>query len=544
MDAESKGFGRVTLNWSPASEIIWTNGRELLQCIDARDDYYKSIEDVSVKMRERASQDYGLNESYVPDDPKLRSLWTWIESAKEMSAKMPILDKNEKLIGVKQILFGSSSVDNPSLMLKKSDLNYAQWTDLPSNTKIPVYKSDERSHALYLCGWGEKLDNLIDNLKSKAQYTRAAAISVFNLKMRKAIDCLISGSSAPIENGGDPTLSTVAMALSGYTGEKNSLWREMCSAFRSELNHPYLRAIFSFLTSETETYEEIVYDQSLELSDRVAFAVTFLPDAQLQYHLDAYTALLVENGDIDGLLMTGITSEGLDLLNHYVEATSDVQTVSFVALHSLPSHHHKDPRVQLWVENYRNILDCWRLWHKRALFDNEWFKRLDYEQVPGPQMFVSCNYCGKSVSTIHSLPNAGNVRTIGSGGSATGGNVNNQLRNSMDHLHSLTKVSSAVHKARIQSCPNCRKPLPRCCICLTQFGTPTRFSSRSDYSNTSNDPKKKIKPINSWFSWCQTCRHGGHAKHMMDWFMEQSECPVSGCPCRCISLDTIENFQS
>ena len=52
-------------NWSPTSEIIWTNGRKLLQCIDSRDDYYKSINDISVNMHERASQDYGLNVSLI-----------------------------------------------------------------------------------------------------------------------------------------------------------------------------------------------------------------------------------------------------------------------------------------------------------------------------------------------------------------------------------------------------------------------------------------------------------------------------------------------
>lgn len=29
----------------------------------------------------------------------------------------------------------------------------------------------------------------------------------------------------------------------------------------------------------------------------------------------------------------------------------------------------KDPRVQCWIENYRNLLDAWRFWHKRAEFD-------------------------------------------------------------------------------------------------------------------------------------------------------------------------------
>jgi len=37
-----------------------------------------------------------------------------------------------------------------------------------------------------------------------------------------------------------------------------------------------------------------------------------------------------------------------------------------------------------------------------------------------------------------------------------------------------------------------------------------------------------------WFTWCQTCRHGGHAVHILDWFNSgRSECPVSDCKCRC-----------
>lgn len=36
-----------------------------------------------------------------------------------------------------------------------------------------------------------------------------------------------------------------------------------------------------------------------------------------------------------------------------------------------------------------------------------------------------------------------------------------------------------------------------------------------------------------WFTWCQTCRHGGHAVHMFDWFQKHSICPVSNCTCQC-----------
>jgi len=38
---------------------------------------------------------------------------------------------------------------------------------------------------------------------------------------------------------------------------------------------------------------------------------------------------------------------------------------------------------------------------------------------------------------------------------------------------------------------------------------------------------------------CQTCRHGGHAAHILEWFMGEGSqrsrgvCPVADCDCRC-----------
>ena len=38
---------------------------------------------------------------------------------------------------------------------------------------------------------------------------------------------------------------------------------------------------------------------------------------------------------------------------------------------------------------------------------------------------------------------------------------------------------------------------------------------------------------------CQTCRHGGHASHILDWFFGQdgmqshATCAVADCDCRC-----------
>lgn len=40
-----------------------------------------------------------------------------------------------------------------------------------------------------------------------------------------------------------------------------------------------------------------------------------------------------------------------------------------------------------------------------------------------------------------------------------------------------------------------------------------------------------------WFTWCQSCKHGGHAHHISEWFSTHSVCPVAECDCDCSSVD-------
>ena len=50
----------------------------------------------------------------------------------------------------------------------------------------------------------------------------------------------------------------IAMALSGFSEEKKSLWKEMCGALHNKLKNPYLRAMFAFMTAEGDNYDEIL----------------------------------------------------------------------------------------------------------------------------------------------------------------------------------------------------------------------------------------------------------------------------------------------
>lgn len=78
---------------------------------------------------------------------------------------------------------------------------------------------------------------------------------MFNLKIRLAIDIL---SRVPDNISYGLGLNAVAMALAGFTDDKNSIWKQFCSMAKQKLTDPYLKAIFSFLTAENHNYESVL----------------------------------------------------------------------------------------------------------------------------------------------------------------------------------------------------------------------------------------------------------------------------------------------
>lgn len=74
----------------------------------------------------------------------------------------------------------------------------------------------------------------------------------------------------------------------------------------------------------------------------------------------------------------------------------------------------------------------------------------------------------------------------------------------------------------------CQNALPRCCICLLHVRPP-----KNESADTMEDA----------YVACQTCRHGGHASHILGWFEggldgepPHDMCPVAGCSCQCAAL--------
>lgn len=128
-----------------------------------------------------------------------------------------------------------------------------------------LFRHEDRDKALHLCSsYFDKdtnsLTKHLEQLEKNQAYTRAAAIAVFNLKLKLAIDIL--SRSADLSPS-STNLNIVAMALAGFSDDKNSMWRHFCSSPKAKLSDPYLRAMFAFLTAENYNYNYILVSLSI-----------------------------------------------------------------------------------------------------------------------------------------------------------------------------------------------------------------------------------------------------------------------------------------
>ncbi|KAF8566115.1 hypothetical protein P879_06900, partial [Paragonimus westermani] len=213
-------------------------------------------------------------------------------------------------------------------------------------------------------------------------------------------------------------------------------------------------------------------------------------------------------------------------------------------------------------------------------------------------LFVACGFCGWRLGPQLRA----SLTSIGSGTAGSSSTADCTAMVSTTSPSRSLQMHGGGGKHTI--CQRCRKPLPRCSICLMHLGTTalplTDFSlavsTREDALRrsilaavptltehitrvmqlsivgatgqegmaTASDSALKSatdqNPSRIWFNrmtslfiWCQACRHGGHASHLADWFHADSAvegdpsntmCPVTGCSCRCATLDSLRPISS
>ncbi|GBP16081.1 GATOR complex protein MIOS [Eumeta japonica] len=476
---------RVTVSWGATAGLVWTDGA--LKTLP--ETFYANLHDISYTMKRRAQTEYGLKHDLwqnadLANDEQLSALWHFLALSKSLVEDGCIKNSTWRHPGVRWVLRadtagGYRSEGVPSLL-----------PDLP-NRRITIYRSAERTRAMQLCNWGWGWENVgagLERAEADGQWGRAAAVAAFHLRLRTALDIL---SRAP-----DPQMRMVALAVAGLSEER--VWRETAATAAPSLPDPYLRALFAFLSAIVATashhhqpdYDAVLNEKEMRLEDRVAFACIFLGDERLAEYVRRLTDDHVHRGALAGVLLTGSSPEGVSLLQRWLETTGDVQTAALVAARTFTPDLIKDSRVLTWIDSYRSLVDSWRLWWARCSFDT-WLAGTPANH-DARQVCIACGYCGKTVAAASGLTRP---------------------------ARHLPRLAPPAAKMKISACPHCRKPLPRCAVCALHMGT----AGGGEFPG--------------WFTWCVACRHGGHATHLLNWFREHTECPVSSCSCRCISMD-------
>lgn len=550
--------------------------------------------DISVIMKARAMLGYGLDpvatvamidgSKMLQNNAYIRNTWRWIAIAKASveDGTMVSGDLDLGYEGVIGIWNGLQGISNQNRFSKGTILNDDQLNShmekiikvrrkqkdassgTPTNKFFNSRKSVQRKLCLILSGWDlfpadyeEKYQNIIKT----GSYEKAAAWAVFFGDIPKAVEILASAKKE--------RLRLIATAIAGYMAFKdqpgNNSWREQCRRMSSELDDPYLRVIFAFIADND--WWDILYEPAISLRERLGVALRFLNDRDLSKFLERTAATVIENGELEGLILTGITPSGIDLLQSYVNKTSDVQSAALISIFGSP-RYFRDSRVDEWVRTYRVMLNSWQLFNMRAKFDclRSKLSRTGSGQITADikprQMYMQCINCKKNINRPPTVSSS-QVSPIPAG-FASGENTSraqNAFQKTKKYGMANT-LSPLTQQRKNSSCPHCSTPFPRCVICLLPLGTrglpfvidgvestPADTDSKQETSkpedlhNTSEEPgtraphdgerQRRKQKINEWFSFCLSCNHGMHAGHAEEWFERHNVCPAPGCFCQC-----------
>lgn len=507
----------------------------------------------------------GISKDVLLSRLSLFRLWSWIERVEALSTELDEVDGDVQSplrslldAGILQLFSGDG--------LLRDDVVFSE------TLSCNVYLNVSRILALTSCGWAGKfsLEIVLAECEALGEYERSAALAVWHGDIGAAVEALQRASEAVRDNLAgtknlDSSLSTpeyaetldlIAMCVAGFGGTSSaqtSVWQNACAKLiqRRDLSDPrfktsrtvYLHALCYFLLNvgTERSFDYILGNEFLAYGDRIAFACRFLDQTQLQSYLYGCLEKCQQVGNVEGLVISGLSKEGIKILQAFVDRTADVQTAALVVSRVLLPPDWTDERkiCTEWVETYRGLLNTWQMWQSRAMFDvdrAEAIRRLKAKgnDHSGPRRIQNRRQGSRVADAdgLTSIPAALDARC----------NYCSSPLGLKRHEGNANQWLSKM-KPVLSCCPQCRKPLPRCAICLLSLGALNPYMQltrersrpipRGGGNAASGQDDLGALPLAEWFTWCMNCKHGGHAHHLVGWFANHETCPVSGCDCFC-----------
>ncbi|KAJ2232395.1 hypothetical protein GGH97_006041, partial [Coemansia sp. RSA 475] len=274
--------------------------------------------------------------------------------------------------------------------------------------------------------------------------------------------------------------------------------------------------IFMYLA--TDDWGRVIANMSrLPLSYRLAVALRYLDDASMLQSVVSAGRRAVRNGDLDGLLVTGVSGGGRLVMQAYVDATADVQTAALVSIFDPANDAVSAETAEKWIYAYRHLLNMWRMFTTRCLFDiahgnsreDKGLARVSdiAQKIAVHPADLRCTYCHQSLDydrrknrTLHGSGGSTPGVTpgvpigvtaapgpVGPGiGGLHGGNKNSGSDARLHHTNTAPPLigqksaSSDARRKDLQQaqtrllythCSRCNSNLPRCVICRMKLGT-------------------------------------------------------------------------
>ncbi|EKD19149.1 WD repeat domain-containing protein [Drepanopeziza brunnea f. sp. 'multigermtubi' MB_m1] len=467
-----------------------------------------------------------LNQKAVADDNWLQDVWKWIAGAEEAAHDdaMVSLPLDLSYLGVHTVWMNKLGEKSKSRLVDSTVIpDGVQWERLiavinkragrPSFEGVQTARPHHRQLCLAICGLLRSPDELEEDLvtfEQSGKHTTAAAMALFEGIPKRAVEILKRGGT---------DLLFVAMALDIKLKSPTALdldgseWSKALESHPRMGEDPYLRAIYGYIT--TGDWTAIADSTSLPLRDRVWVALKNFPDQKLSEWLTKEMEEATRTGDIEGIVLAGITDNMVDILAKYVEKFMDYQTPILIMSFCYP-RYIDDIRCDAWRRAYMDFLQRHKQHISRVRFHQQSTiksRSRDGRPVikPAPrQITIRCLNC--ETSTANDLGNTGILadptRPVSS--------------SKMDKRNPLT--SSGINGGLC--CPRCGSHLPRCAICMEFVGMP-----RSDRPEISTD--HSIKRMANFPTFCLKCKHVQHMAHAIAWFKRHNECPVPECQCPC-----------
>lgn len=79
----------------------------------------------------------------------------------------------------------------------------------------------------------------------------------------------------------------------------------MCRIVGADMKDPYLKVMFTFISSGGKL-QSLLEETSLPLRERLGVAIRFMTDDDLANYLKQVLNQMVEKGDIQGLILSGL----------------------------------------------------------------------------------------------------------------------------------------------------------------------------------------------------------------------------------------------